>query len=285
MWLAAAKRGEKYRASDAVVSTRQQIVNSSGILAGREVRDMNRFRGKVALVTGAGGGIGLATVKRIAAEGGIVVAGILDESQRSAVQGHDAVILDVRSEKAWEDALDSIVASHGGLDVLVNNAGISPTGTAEETSWELWDDVMAVNLKGTFIGCKKSIPLIRKRGSGAIVNLASINAIRGNNRLVAYAATKGGVLAMTMSLALDHVGEGIRINCVCPATVETDMVRQMLDETADIDVATRNIIAKHPIRRMAQPEEVAATIAFLASEDASFMTGLAIPVDGGRSIR
>ena len=118
---------------------------------------------------------------------------------------------------------------HGGLDVLVNNAGISPTGTAEETSWELWDEVMAINLKGTFLGCKKAIPLIRKRGGGAIVNLASINAIRGNNRLVAYAATKGGVLAMTMSLALDHIGENIRVNCVCPATIDTDMVRQASD--------------------------------------------------------
>jgi NAD(P)-dependent dehydrogenase (short-subunit alcohol dehydrogenase family) len=178
-----------------------------------------------------------------------------------------------------------VTRKHGGVDVLVNNAGISPQGTAEETSWEMWDDVMAVNLKGTFIGCKKAIPLMRKRGGGAIVNLASINAIRGNNRLVAYAATKGGVLAMTMSLALDHIGEKIRVNCVCPATIETDMVRQMLREAPDLNAATRGIIAKHPIGRMAQPEEVAATIAFLASSDASFMTGLAIPVDGGRSIR
>lgn len=246
---------------------------------------MTRFKGKVALVTGAGSGIGLATVRRISEEGGTAVAGILNESQRSAVNGFDGVVLDVRSEKAWDDALDHVIKTHGGLDVLVNNAGISPTGTAEETSWELWDDVMAVNLKGTFIGCKKAIPLIRKRGGGAIVNLASINAIRGNTRLVAYAATKGGVLAMTMSLALDHIGENIRVNCVCPATIETDMVRKMLDEAADLDAATRSITAKHPIGRMAQPEEVASTIAFLASSDASFMTGLAIPVDGGRSIR
>ncbi len=246
---------------------------------------MKRFEGKVVLVTGAGGGIGLATVKRITQEGGTAVAGILNETQRSAVSEYDAVILDVRSEKDWDKALDHVVRTHGGLDVLVNNAGISPTATAEETTWELWDDVMAVNLKGTFIGCKKAIPLLRKRGGGAIVNLASINGIRGNNRLVAYAATKGGVVAMTMSLALDHVSEKIRVNCVCPATIETDMVRQMLSEAPDVEAATRKLIEKHPIGRMAQPEEVAATIAFLASNDASFMTGLAIPVDGGRSIR
>ena len=246
---------------------------------------MKRFDKKVALVTGAGSGIGLATARRIATEGGTVVAGILDESQRLAVKEFDAVVLDVRSEQAWAAAMKHVVATHGGLDVLINSAGISPMGTAEETTWELWDDVMAINLKGTFIGCRKAIPLMRKRGGGAIVNLASINGIRGNTRLVAYAATKGGVVAMTMSLALDHVGENIRVNCVCPATIETDMVRTMLAEAPDLELATRAIVAKHPIGRMAQPEEVASAIAFLASSDASFMTGLAIPVDGGRSIR
>lgn len=246
---------------------------------------MKRFKGKVALITGAGSGIGLATAKRLADEGATVVAGILDDSQGSAVTGFDTVVLDVRSEQAWEAALDHVVKNHGGLDVLVNSAGISPTATAEETTWQLWDDVMAINLKGTFIGCKKAIPLMRKRGGGAIVNLSSINGIRGNRRLVAYAATKGGVLAMTMSLALDHVGEKIRVNCVCPATIDTPMVHGMIAETADPAAAERALLDKHPIGRMAQPEEVAATIAFLASSDASFMTGLAIPVDGGRSIR
>mgnify|MGYP001354187232 CR=1 FL=1 len=246
---------------------------------------MKRFQRKVALVTGTGSGIGLATARRIVEEGGTAVAGILDESQRAAIGGIDGVVLDVHSEAAWDAAMGYIVRKYGGLDVLVNNAGIGPTATAEETSWEMWDEVMAVNLKGTFMGCKKAIPLMRKRGGGAIVNLASINAIRGNTRLVAYAATKGGVMAMTMSLALDHIGENIRVNCVCPATIETPMVREMLDRAPDLDAATRGIIAKHSIGRMAQPEEVASTIAFLASADASFMTGLAIPVDGGRSIR
>ena len=246
---------------------------------------MKRFQNKVALVTGAGSGIGLATARRISAEGGTVVAGILDQSQRAVVKDFDAVVLDVRSEQAWESAMNHVVGHHGGLDVLVNSAGISPTGTAEETSWELWDDVMAINLKGTFIGCKKAIPLMRNRGGGAIVNLASINGIRGNTRLVAYAATKGGVVAMTMSLALDHVGENIRVNCVCPASIDTPMIREMIAEAADQAAVERALIAKHPIGRMAQPEEVAAAIAFLASPDASFMTGLAIPVDGGRSIR
>jgi NAD(P)-dependent dehydrogenase (short-subunit alcohol dehydrogenase family) len=246
---------------------------------------MKRFQGKVVLITGAGTGIGLATARRIADEGGTVVAGLLDDTQRAAVKGLDAVLLDVRSEQAWDDALAHIVKAHGGLDVLVNNAGIAPMANAEETTWALWDEVMSINLKGSFIGCRKAIPLMRKRGGGAIVNLSSINGIRGNKRLVAYAASKGGVIAMTMSLALDHTADNIRVNCVCPATIDTDMPRKQLAEMPDPAAATRAIIEKHPIGRMARPEEVASTIAFLASEDASFSTGLAIPFDGGRSIR
>ncbi len=246
---------------------------------------MTRFKDKVALITGAGTGIGLATARRIAEEGGTVVAGILDDAQRAAVGDFDAVILDVRSEAAWDDALGHLVRRHGGLDVLVNNAGIAPLASAEETTWALWDDVMSINLKGSFIGCRKAIPLMRKRGGGAIVNLSSINGIRGNRRLVAYAASKGAIVAMTMSLALDHVGDNIRVNCVCPATIDTNMPRSQLAEAPDPQAAMRALIEKHPIGRMARPEEVASTIAFLASEDASFLTGLAVPVDGGRSIR
>jgi NAD(P)-dependent dehydrogenase (short-subunit alcohol dehydrogenase family) len=176
-------------------------------------------------------------------------------------------------------------ARHGGLDVLVNNAGVTRVATAEETDRELWDEVIGVNLEGVFLGCKKAIPLMRRRGGGAIVNVASINGIRGNTRLVAYAASKGGVVAMTMSLALDHIADNIRVNCVCPATIDTDMVRAILDQADDRKSALETLIAKHPIGRIAQPEEVAAVIAYLASSDASFQTGLAIPVDGGRTIR
>ena len=246
---------------------------------------LNRFKDKVILITGAGSGIGLATAERIAQEGGHVIAAIFEESQAAAVSRFQSFRLDVREEAQWDEVFEAISKEHGGIDVLVNCAGISPTGTAEETTQKLWDDVMAINLRGSFLGCKKAIPSMRNRGGGAIVNVSSINGIRGNHRLVAYAATKGAIVSMTMSLALDHTVDKIRVNCVCPATIDTNMARGMLAEAKDVALAEKMIIAKHPLGRMARPEEVASTIAFLACEDASFMTGLAIPVDGGRSVR
>lgn len=246
---------------------------------------VERFDGEVALVTGAGSGIGLATARRLQSEGCTVVAGYYRDDEKPAIADFDAIRLDARSEADWDAAMAHIADAHGGLDILINNAGVTITGTAEETTWEIWNDVMSLNLTGVFLGCKKGIPLMKRRGGGAIVNTASINGIRGNHRMVAYAASKGGVVAMTMSLALDHVGDNIRVNCVCPATIETKMVADMLAEAPDLEAATTGIVAKHPIGRMAQPEEVAAAIVFLASSDASYMSGLAIPVDGARSIR
>lgn len=246
---------------------------------------MQRFADKVAFVTGAGSGIGLATARRLTAEGATVVAGIYEEAQRAALDGLDAVVLNVKSEDDWARAFDHLNERHGGLDVLVNNAGTTRNATAEETTWELWDDVLDINLRGVFIGCKMAIPVMRERGGGAIVNTSSVNAIRGNTAMIAYAASKGGVMAMTMALALDHVGDNIRVNCVCPASIDTAMLDRMIERADEPEAVRAAVAAKHPIGRIAQPEEVAAVIAFLASEDASFMTGLAIPVDGARSIR
>ncbi len=244
-----------------------------------------RLSGKVALVTGAATGIGRATVERLAAEGAGVVAAVADAGQLEAVRAFSPRVLDVRSEAAWDAAVAEIEARFGGLDILVNNAGIHRTGGALETDRALWDEVMAVNLWGTFLGCRAAIPALRRRGGGVIVNLASVNALTAAPRAAAYAASKGGVRALTMALAIDHAPENIRINCVCPGAVATPLLDGVIGRAQDQEAMRRIMVERHPMGRIATPEEVAAVVAFLASPDASFMTGLAIPVDGGRSIR
>jgi NAD(P)-dependent dehydrogenase (short-subunit alcohol dehydrogenase family) len=248
-----------------------------------------RLSGRTALVTGAATGIGRATADRLAREGAQVVAGVADEGQRaelaSSAPSLDVLVLDVRSEADWDRAIAHVEASHGGLDILVNNAGIHRPGTAPETTRSLWDEVMAVNLWGTFLGCRTAMPAMRRRGGGAIVNLSSINALTGVPGATAYSASKGGVLALTRALAMEHVGDGIRVNCVCPGPVETPIIEGIIGRAPDPAAARAAIAARVPMGRMAAPEEVAAVIAFLASGDASFMTGLAVPADGGRTVR
>jgi NAD(P)-dependent dehydrogenase (short-subunit alcohol dehydrogenase family) len=238
------------------------------------------LEGKIALVTGAGRGIGLATAKRLRGLGALVVAGLEEESQREAVRDFDPVVLNVLHEEHWAAAVGHCKDAHGGIDVLVNNAGILREGTAEETTLDIWEEVLAVNLRGVFLGCKHVIPVMRERGGGAIVNLASIDGLHGNHRHVAYAASKGGVVSITRALAMDHAPENIRVNSVCPGTVRTQMV---MENMAGYNEQT--VKEKHPLGREAEPEEVANVIAFLCGPGASFMTGMAVPVDGGRSIR
>ena len=240
----------------------------------------SELEGKVALVTGAGRGIGLAAAKRLQGLGALVVAGLEEESQRDAVANFDPVVLNVVHEEHWAIAIAHCTDAHGGIDILVNNAGILREGTAEETSLQTWEEVLAVNLRGVFLGCKHVIPAMRARGGGAIVNVASIDGLHGNHRHVAYAASKGGVVSITRALAIDHAEENIRVNSVCPGTVHTQMVMEgMASYSQEI------VKAKHPLGREAEPEEIASVIAFLCGPGASFMTGMAIPVDGGRSIR
>ncbi len=246
---------------------------------------MARFKEKVALITGAGSGIGLATALRLGSEGATVIAGIVDDGQRAATAGFEPVILEVRSEADWDRALGAIDARHGGLDVLVNCAGIHRAGGAADTSRELWGEVLEVNLWGSFLGCQKAIPAMRRRGGGAIVNLASIAALTGVPGAIAYAASKGGVLTMTMALAVEVAHERIRVNCVCPGAIDTPILDAIIARAPDPAAFRSALGAKHPMDRLGSADEVAAAIAFLASDDASFMTGLAIPVDGGRSIR
>lgn len=249
----------------------------------------SRLNGRIALVTGAATGIGRATAERLAREGATVVAGVADEGQRieiASASAFDVLALDVRSDLDWDRAMTHVETTHGGLDILVNNAGIHRSGTALETPREVWDEVMAVNLWGTFLGCKWAVEAMRRRGGGTIVNLCSMNAFVGMARSVAYTVSKGGVLSLTRAMAMDHVGDGIRINCICPGPVETPIMDALLaSRAADPEAARAAVDATIPMARIAAPEEIAAAIAFLVSDDASFMTGAAVPVDGGRTIR
>jgi len=240
--------------------------------------------GRVALVTGAATGIGRATLDHLAKAGATVVAGLADGEQQATLSGFERLVLDVRDEAAWERAVGHIEATQGGLDILVNNAGIHRSGTAETTDRALWDEVMAVNLWGTFLGCRTAIPAMRRRGGGAIVNVASIAALNGVAGATAYGASKGGVRALTAALAAEHAGDGIRVNCVCPGTIATPLVEAIIGRADDPEAQRQAMAARHPMRRIAQAEEVASVIAFLAGDGASFMTGAAVPVDGGRSL-
>jgi NAD(P)-dependent dehydrogenase (short-subunit alcohol dehydrogenase family) len=244
-----------------------------------------RLEGTIALVTGAATGIGQATTERLAREGAAVVAAIAEEGQRPSVAAFDAIVLDVRSEDAWGRAIAHIEERHGGLDILVNNAGIHRRGTAPETTREVWDEVMAVNLWGTFLGSKSALPAMLRRGGGVIVNLCSMNALIGAAGATAYSASKGGVLALTRAMAIEHVAEGIRVNCVCPGPVDTPIMEALLGHAPDPVAARASVEGRVPMGRLGTPEEIAAVIAFLASSDASFMTGTAVPVDGGRTVR
>ena len=253
-----------------------------------------RLNGKVAILTGAGSGIGKATALLFAREGASVVAGVyLPEDVASLerdAQGLPgrlvAVQADVTSDADAANLVRTAVAQFGGLDILFNNAGIERPGRITETTDEQWQQILDVNLKGVFVCTRQAVPEMLKRGGGAIVNNASINGIRGNHSLIAYSASKGGVVALTYALALDYAPHNIRVNCVCPATIEnTRMAEIAAGRVADKEERLRYLVAKHPIGRLGTPEEVAYPVLFLASDEASFITGVALPIDGGRSIR
>jgi 2-keto-3-deoxy-L-fuconate dehydrogenase len=223
---------------------------------------MTRFAGKRALVTGAGSGIGAAVARLLETEDAEVVA--------ADITGTD-VHLDVRDET-------QVAAVVRDLDVLVNVAGIGSTTTAPETPLDVWEDVFAVNARGTFLCCKHAIPTMIARGGGAIVNIASVAAIVGLRNRAAYCASKGAVVSLTRALAVDHVNDGIRINAVCPGTVDSPWVRRLVDESGE---SLDELTARQPLGRLGTVEEIAEAVAYLASDAASFVTGSVLVIDGG----
>jgi len=229
-------------------------------------------------VTGAGSGIGAAVARGLHAEGADVVLADLRGEPVAAIAGElgeraAAAALDVRDEGAVRDVARDV-------DVLVNSAGIGSTTTAPETPLAVWEDVFAVNARGTFLCCKHAIPGMVERGGGSIVNVASVGGVVALRNRAAYCASKGAVVALTRAVAVDHVADGIRVNAVCPGTVDTPWVRRLVEEVGESLEALR---ARQLMGRLGTPEEVAAAVLYLASDDAAFVTGTAFVIDGGLS--
>jgi NAD(P)-dependent dehydrogenase (short-subunit alcohol dehydrogenase family) len=222
-----------------------------------------------ALVTGGGSGIGAAVAHRLADNGFNVTVADLEPDGVATELGATALRLDIRDEAQVAQAMD-------GVEVLVNAAGIGSTADAPGTSVEVWDDVFAVNARGTFLCCKHAIPGMRARGGGAIVNIASVAGLVGLKNRAAYSASKGAVIALTRALAIDHVGDKIRVNAVCPGTIDTPWVQRLVEDAGESLDALR---ARQPMGRLGTPEEVADAVLYLTT--AEFVTGTILTVDGG----
>ena len=238
-----------------------------------------RLQGLRAAVTGAGSGIGLATVELMVSEGARVAG--LDLVPPPASDGVVAVVADVTDSASLERAAAQAGEALGGVDLLVCNAGIGAVGTVEENPDEEWHRVYDVNVLGIVRTARAFLPLLRRSEHAAIVNTASVVATTGLPRRACYGASKGAVLALTMAMAADHVGEGIRVNCVCPGTVDTPWVGRLLGATDDPEAARRDLVARQPIGRLGTAAEVAEAIVYLASPAAGYVTGTALAIDGG----
>jgi len=233
---------------------------------------MGRLDGRVALVTGAASGIGEATTARFRDEGAVVAT--LD------LQGDVDHALDVRDEAAVEAAVRAVVDRAGRIDVVVNAAGVAGGGPVHILPADEWDRVVDVNLKGTFLVAKHAAVVMLGQRSGNIVNIASIEGLEGTEGGSAYNASKGGVVILTKQMAIDYGRVGIRINCICPGFIETPMMAAVM-ENEGMKVYRDRWLEEHKLGRFGRPEEIAAAALFLASDDASFVTGHALVVDGG----
>jgi len=252
---------------------------------------VTRLSGKVALITGGGTGIGRACALRFASEGAkVAIVGrrkeLLSKTQRE-IQDSGGVAFamecDVTESGQVNHAVGTVAEKFGALNMVVNSAGVMKPGTAEETSDADWSWILSVNLTGTFLVSRAALAPMRASGGGSIINISSVYGLVGMPRRAAYAASKGGVTLLTKAMALDHVREKIRVNCICPALVETEIARELFAAAPDPAAAKQARVSLIPAGRAGTPEEIAALAAYLASDESAWVTGAALPIDGGQS--
>jgi 2-keto-3-deoxy-L-fuconate dehydrogenase len=237
------------------------------------------------MVTGSGAGIGRAAAVELARRGYRIavtdVDGAAGKATEAMLDDAAAFIMDVRDPASVGRAVADVVAWGTGIDVLVNNAGPGSTQTIVDTPPDVWDEVFAVNVSGIYNCCRSVLPGMIERGGGVIVNVASVAGLIGLPNRAAYCASKGAVVSLTKAMAVAHVRQGVRVNCVCPGTVDSPWVKRLLAQADDPDDAHAALVARQPIGRLGTPQEVASAIAYLASDEAAFVTGTALVVDGG----
>ena len=249
---------------------------------------MGRLEGKTALVTGAASGIGLQTSMRLAEEGARVMMtdiNLEEGLQQAEKLGANATFLklDITEEEEWISVLDETVKRFDRLDILVNSAGMVLIADVEQITLEDWRKVHAVNLDGTFLGCKHGVRIMKEFGAGSIINLSSVSGMIGGFNLAAYNSSKGAVRMLTKSVALHcaRAGYGIRCNSIHPTFIETPMLESMIRDSPDPEKARQTLVRQVPLRRIGKPDDVANMIVYLASDESTFVTGTEMVIDGG----
>ncbi len=240
----------------------------------------NYLQNRIAVVTGGGGGIGQSICQRFEAEGAIVYSVDINHTNSAAGQIRK---VDVTSEQSVNTFFDEVTDDHGQLHILVNAAGIEIEKTIEETTLEEWNRVMSVNCTSMFLTSRRAVKLMRKAGSGSIINFGSYDGFIADPMLAAYCASKGAVHALTRAMACDHGPDNIRVNAVCPGYVDTPMLQSFFGSSGDIDSLKQAVNDVHPIRRYGQPEDIANLVNWLAGDEARYASGQLWVIDGGLS--